>query len=84
MSQITLRNLPGPLEKEIRKEARRRGSSLNRTVIGILERGLGMQSGQDKKRDLASLAGTWDEAALAEFREATSVFDKIDRENWQL
>jgi hypothetical protein len=83
MSQITLRDLPEPLEREIRREAKRRGSSLNKAIIGILEKGLGLQSKLDKKRDLASLAGTWDEAALAEFQDATSVFETIDAENWQ-
>ena len=83
MSQITLRDLPEPLEKEIRKEARRKGSSLNKTIIAIIEKGLGLPSGSDKRRDLTSLAGTWDEAALAEFNKATSVFGTIDTENWQ-
>jgi hypothetical protein len=83
MSQITLRDLPEPLEREIRREAHRRGSSLNKAIIGILEKGLGLQSRLDKKRDLASLAGTWDQAALAEFQDATSVFETIDAENWQ-
>ena len=83
MSQITLRDLPEPLEREIRREAKRRGSSLNKAIIGILEKALGLQSRPDKKRDLGSLAGTWDEAALAEFQDATSVFETIDAENWQ-
>jgi hypothetical protein len=83
MSQITLRDLPEPLEREIRREAHRQSSSLNRTIIGILEKGLGLESRLNKKRDLASLAGTWDEAALAEFQDATSVFEMIDSENWQ-
>lgn len=83
MSQITLRDLPEPLEQEIRKEAHRRGSSLNKVIISILEKGLGLQSGIDKKRDLASLAGTWDEAALTEFQNATTVFEKINEENWR-
>jgi hypothetical protein len=83
MSQITLRDLPEPLEREIRKEAQRRGSSLNKVIISIIEKGLGLQSRLGKKRDLTSLAGTWDEAALAEFLDATSVFETIDAENWQ-
>jgi len=83
VSQITLRDLPEPLEREIRREAHRRGSSLNKAIIGILEKGLGLQSRKDKRRDLTSLAGTWDEAALAEFQDATSVFETIDAENWQ-
>jgi hypothetical protein len=83
VSQITLRNLPEPLEREIRKEARRQDSSLNKVIIVILEKGLGMHVSQNKKRNLAPLAGTWDETALAEFQDATSVFDKIDAENWQ-
>ena len=83
MSQITLRNLPEPLEREIRKEARRRGLSLNSAIIAILEKGMAMEPRLDKKRDLTSLAGTWHEAGLAQFQDATAVFEKIDAENWQ-
>lgn len=52
-------------------------------IISLLEKGLGMSPDQEKKRDLAALAGTWNEAELAAFREATSLFDAIDAENWQ-
>jgi hypothetical protein len=83
MSQITLRDLPDHVEKEIRKEAGRRGSSLNRVIISLLEKGLGISPGGKKKRDLAALAGTLDESKLAAFREETSLFDNIDAENWQ-
>jgi hypothetical protein len=83
MSQITLRDLPEPVEREIRREARRRGSSLNKVIISLLQKGLGMSSELEKKRDLANLAGTWDKDALAEFQDATSIFETIDAENWQ-
>ena len=83
MSQITLRDLPEPVEKEIRKEAKRRKSSLNKVIISLLEKGLGMHPGMEKKRDLAGLAGTWNQEEAAAFREATSPFETIDAENWQ-
>jgi hypothetical protein len=83
MSQITLRGLPEPLEREIRKQARRRGSSLNKLIISILEKGLGVQSAHGKKRDFSSLAGTWDAAAFSEFTKAQGAFETIDAENWQ-
>ena len=83
MSQITLRDLPPSLEREIRREAQRRGLSLNKTIIGILEEGLGLPPRVDKKRDLSALAGTWDNAALTEFRGSSSLFDTIDTEDWQ-
>lgn len=83
MSQITLRDLPESLEREIRREARRQGMSLNKTIIAVLSKSLGMESVEGKKRDLSSLAGTWDEAAGAEFSTAVSIFQKIDKENWQ-
>jgi hypothetical protein len=83
MSQITLRDLPEPLEREIRREAHRKGLSLNKMIIAMMEKALGMQSLLNKKRDLESLAGTWDEAALAEFQQATSVFETIDAEDWK-
>ena len=83
MSQITLRDLPEPLEREFRKQAQRRGSSINKLIISILEKGLGLQSAQGKKRDLSSLAGTWDEAAFSEYAQAERAFETIDTENWK-
>lgn len=83
MSQITLRDLPEPVEREIRKEARRRGSSLNKVIISLLRKGLGMGSEHDKRRDLSNLVGTWDDAALREFQDSTSQFELIDEEIWK-
>ncbi len=83
MSQITLRGLPEPLEREIRRQARRRGSSLSKAIIELLERAVGFNHPSPKKRDLSSLAGTWDEAAFSEFEKAVSAFGEIEPEIWQ-
>lgn len=83
MSQITIRDLPEVLEREIRREAHRRGTSLNKTIIRILMKSLELDSPVDKKRDLSPLAGTWDEAAATEFEQTMSVFKTIDEENWR-
>ncbi|HUX21133.1 MAG TPA: hypothetical protein VMW69_07815 [Spirochaetia bacterium] len=83
MSQITIRDLPEPLEREIRREARRRGLSLNKTIAAVLSEHLGFQPEVGQRRDLSTLAGTWDEAAWNEFRSATAAFETIDTELWK-
>jgi plasmid stability protein len=83
MSQITVRGLPESLEREIRRRARRHGSSLSRTVIELLEGALGFRSPTPRKRDLTSLSGTWDAAALTEFQQSVAQFGEIDAEIWQ-
>jgi len=83
VSQITLRDLPEPLEREIRREARRRGLSLNKTIIAVLSERLGFQSHVGRRRDISSLAGTWDDAALNEFSKATATFERIDEDLWK-
>ena len=41
MSLISLRNLPGPVEKAVKARARERRLSLNRAVLSLLEDALG-------------------------------------------
>lgn len=85
MSQISLRNLPPALERELRIRARRNKQSLNRTITELLARSLGLSSLGSrgaKKRDLSGLKGTWTAAEAAEFDRATAIFEAIDPELW--
>lgn len=83
MNQLTLRNIPEDLEKEIRRIAGERGMSINKTVRELLCKALGIDKSSEKKRDLSDFAGFWDEEEAKEFEEATKLFEEIDAELWK-
>lgn len=83
MSQITLRNIPKDLETRLRAMARDRHTSLNKTIIAILLKTLGLSSEGRKKRDLENLSGSWDSSEAEEFNRNTAIFEQIDPEIWQ-
>ena len=82
MSQITLRNIPQALERELRARAKKNKQSLNRTITGLLSNALGVPATVTKKRDLSDLGGTWTQEQAAEFEQAIAVFETIDPDVW--
>ena len=80
---ITIRNVPPDISRELKKELRRRGVSLNQAVLDLLRRALGL--GPDGRFDngLGRLAGSWTQEDLTRFEEATALFEQIDEELWQ-
>ncbi len=83
MNQLTLRNIPEDLEREIRRIAEERRTSINKTVRELLYKALGMDTPSEKKRDLSDFAGFWDEKEAEEFEKAADVFEAIDEEVWK-
>ena len=83
MKQLTLRNIPEDIEREIRRIARERGSSINKTIHELLGEALGIDRTSGKKRDLSEFSGFWDEEEAKEFEKATEVFEKVDEELWK-
>jgi plasmid stability protein len=41
LNQLTLRKIPGPVERKLRAEAMKKGKSINKTAIEMLEKALG-------------------------------------------
>lgn len=58
------------------REKRRRGRSLNETVVELLRESLGVD--RTRSDGLARLAGGWDEHELREFERAVAPFERID------
>ena len=83
MSQITIRNLPSPLEERLRSRAARARVSLNKTVIQLLAKATGMRSETGPKRDLSALAGRWTVEEGVEFDRAMEPFEAIDEDLWR-
>jgi len=87
MKQITIRNIPEEVKKAIQKEAHRKGVSMNKAIISLLERTVKATSPVKKKRilyhDLDHLAGTWSNEEAKEFRKNTRMFEKINEDVWK-
>ncbi len=80
---LTIRGVPAALAKELDAERRRRGSSLNQTVISLLSRSLGLSGEPPPRSGLEKLSGSWSEAELTDFQEATRAFGNVDEELWK-
>jgi phosphopantetheinyl transferase (holo-ACP synthase) len=85
MKVVTLRKLPAKLAKAIRQEANRKGTSINKAVISLLENRATVRS---KNRltlheDLDSLAGSWSKKEAADFDKALAAQRTIDPELWK-
>jgi hypothetical protein len=78
---LTIRNLPVPLADALEREKRRRGRSLNQTVIDLLGQSLGVQGG--RSNGLGRLAGSWGDEDFDEFERAVAPFEQIDDELWK-
>lgn len=81
MKHLTIRNLPPDVAQALEREKRRRGESMNQTVIGLLSKGLGV--GAPRSNGLANLSGKWSEEDLEEFERAVAPFAEIDDELWR-
>jgi hypothetical protein len=64
-------------------EKRRRGVSLNQTVIDLLRRSLGLSPTGRRSNGLARLAGTWTDEDLRRFEAAVAMTEEIDEEAWR-
>lgn len=83
MRHLTVRNLPEALARQLDVERRRRGTSLNQTVIDLLAQATGVTRQAVPDNGLGRLAGTWSDADLAEFDQATAAFETVDPEMWR-
>lgn len=83
MRHLTIRQVPPELSRALDEEKRRRGTSLNRTVLDVLAHALGLGSPAPRTNGLAELAGTWSDAELEQFEQAVALTEQIDEELWR-
>jgi hypothetical protein len=87
MKQMTIRGIPEEVQKMVKKEAARKGLSLNRAFISFLERAVTGKSAEKKKRvlhhDLDHLAGLWSREESAAFEKNLRGQRKVDEELWK-
>ena len=80
MKTMTIRNVPAELSAALEAEKRRRGLSLNRTVLALMREGLGVPSGRNRSNGLRRLAGSWSEDEFRSFEQAIKPLAEIDND----
>ena len=83
MKTMTIRNVPTELAQALDSERRKRGTSLNRTVLALLRNALGVPSQAVRSNGLRQLAGTWSEAEYKQFEHAVAPLGEIDEAMWR-
>lgn len=87
MKQITIRSIPDEVSKTVKKEAAKKGVSLNKAIISLLERAVGTKPPEKRKRvlyhDLDHLAGLWSREEAASFDKTLKAQRKVDAELWK-
>ncbi|MEI6634923.1 MAG: hypothetical protein WCO99_00030 [Planctomycetota bacterium] len=83
MTQITVRNIPVAVEAKLRSLAHQSGTSLNQTVIRLLEAATGIKRQARRRRDFAQFASRWTAAEADAFDRAMSQSESIDEEVWR-
>ncbi len=76
--QISVRNVPEELSAKLEAVSRQRGTSVNSTVIAVLEEALGAEG---RRRRLARYA-TWTDEDLKQFEGTLSTQRVIDPKLW--
>ena len=87
MKQITLRGIPVEVERIIKREAERKGLSLNKAFISLLEKTTGTKEKAKQKkflhRDLDHLCGIWTKREAEEFTKNVEFQRSIDEDLWK-
>ncbi len=87
MKQITLRGIPVEVERIIKREAERKGLSLNKAFISLLEKTIGTkEKAQTRKpvhHDLDHLCGVWTRREAEEFIKQVEFQRTVDEDLWK-
>jgi hypothetical protein len=83
MKTMTIRNVPTELSAALEAERRRRGLSLNRTVLNLMQEALGVSAGRSRSNGLHRLAGCWSEDEFRDFEQAIAPFSEVDEDLWR-
>ncbi len=84
MRQFTVRGISDKLEKMIRIEAEKKGISLNKAFISIIEEAKGINKKNEHYHDLDHLCGVLSEDEGDELINNIDLQRKIDRELWEI
>ena len=78
MKTMTIRNVSTELASALEAEQPRRGLSLNRTVLSLMQEALSISNSRDRSNGLRRMAGSWNEDDFRRFEEAVAPFGEVD------
>ena len=83
MKTMTVRNVSPELAAAIEAEKRRRGLSLNGTVLSLMQEALGVSSRRQRSNGLRRRSGSWSEDEFRRFETNVAAFGEIDPDLWK-
>jgi plasmid stability protein len=87
VKQLTIRGIPDEVERAIRKEAGKKGVSLNKAALAVLERAGGASRRGKRKaklyHDLDHLCGIWNKKQSDEMEKHAALHRDIDEALWK-
>lgn len=83
MKVLTIRGVSRRLADALEREKRRRGESLNQTVLAVLSDRLGVGDAGPRRNGLARLSGSWSSDEARQFDEHIASAVPIDDELWR-
>lgn len=83
MKTMTIRNVSPELAAAVEAEKRRRGLSLNGTVLSLMQEALGVSSRRRRSNGLRRLSGSWSADELRRFETSVAAFGEIDQDLWK-
>jgi hypothetical protein len=85
MSQITLRGIDNETEKKIRREAKKKGKSLNKVILEMIAHRGASKKGKKElpANSLRKLAGGWSQKEADKFLESIKSCEQIDEAMWK-
>ena len=85
MKQMTIRGIPKEVEKKAKAEAQRKGVSLNKAFLSLLERSVGIRRKERKRvyHDLDHLSGKWTREEAEAFNKTLDFQRRVDEDLWK-
>lgn len=86
MNTFTIRGMPIPVEKSLRRLAQESRKSLNKTVLDLLAKATGImpeEKNSPKRRNVATVFRIWSTSEYEDFQRNTRLFESIDEELWR-
>jgi len=84
MKSITVHGMDKQLDQKIREKADEQGTSLNKTIKGLLQKALGIiPQKKDHEDEFMDLFGIWSDDKARKFTSNIKEFESVDIEDWK-
>lgn len=84
MKSITVHGVNEEIEKMIKKQAKKEGTSVNKIVKGLLAKALGVDKNKkDNREEFLDLFGIWTEEDGKQFFKAIKDLESVHPEDWK-